>query len=315
MYACGTAQTDSIAQIAITAGVMSATITAGPEVDNSGSYYPRCSAITEFDNANIATAATTATGSLDVAGTVSIAGGTSWVGQTVTVGTTTYTFETTITAVNQILLYHGGTGGGAAAANRLGTAENLRAVIDNVASECQSGGTPSCLFTGQTANSAVTHPSTLTTDTVGLTASTAGAAGDFTVTPDGANVTATSQNGFNASSSSDFLFLSAFASTESGCTNATTDGCVMSFNITNPSNWSGTTAPLGTLDIASPGLNTIGAGINPAAPTSGIIVDNNGTAGGESQIYFLTQNPSATTACTTGGADGVCAIQVSQSNP
>ncbi len=62
----------------------------------------------------------------------------------------------------------------------------------------------------------------------------------------------------------------------------------MSFDVTNPASWSTSTAPLGTLNVASPTLNTLPVP-NPAAPTTGIVVDNNGTAGGQSEIYFLTQ--------------------------
>jgi hypothetical protein len=87
----------------------------------------------------------------------------------------------------------------------------------------------------------------------------------------------------------------------------------MSFNITTPTSWSTTTAPLGTLNVASPEIQ-LSSATNPSAATSGIIVDNNGTAAGQSNIYFLTQDYSST-ACVSGGAAGICAIQATQAAP
>jgi hypothetical protein len=46
--------------------------------------------------------------------------------------------------------------------------------------------------------------------------------------------------------------------------------------------------------------------------TSGIVIDNSGTATGESQIYFT---PLSNQSCTTSGGTGGCAIQASQSAP
>jgi hypothetical protein len=42
-------------------------------------------------------------------------------------------------------------------------------------------------------------------------------------------------------------------------------------------------------------------------------VDSN--TSGQAEMYFLTQDNSATTACVTGGGDGICAIQAAQSEP
>ena len=107
---------------------------------------------------------------------------------------------------------------------------------------------------------------------------------------------------FNTSTSTDYVFLSVFDGNPSGCTASSTDGCVLSYDVTNPADFSTTMTPGGALDVSAP---------SPAAPTSGIIIDNAATnlsGGGESQIYFVTQTPSGNTPC-----DGVCAVQASQS--
>ncbi len=312
LYVCGTGPPgDTLDQIAITGGVMSTTATTGPNVDTSGSYYPRCSPLTEFYNSNAAgTAASSATGTITVNGTPA----TSWAGITVTVGSVPYTLVTAITGPNQVLL-HTVTGFGSGADAR-DTAQNFRAVLDASSGECANAG---CVGSGQTANAAVTHPVGYVafSTSITLTAATTGTAADFTLTSSNTGDISVSggNNGVDGTTGKDYLFVSVFASTEPGCTNTGgADGCVMSFDITTPSNFSGSTAPLGTLNISSPALNTLGTG-NPAAPTAGIVIDNNGTAGGESQIYFLTQLPTGTTPCVTGGADGICAIQATQSAP
>ena len=75
-------------------------------------------------------------------------------------------------------------------------------------------------------------------------------------------------------------------------------GCLMSFNITPPVTWSGSTP---TSAVAS-----------EAGGTSGVIVDNSSSAGGASQVYFTPLDP-AGQLCTTSGGTGGCAIQASQS--
>jgi hypothetical protein len=98
----------------------------------------------------------------------------------------------------------------------------------------------------------------------------------------------------------DYIFLSTIAfSNDSGCgaTPSITIGCVVGFNVT-----SGTISPL-----------TLPTGSSPAAGgASGIIVDNAGSAAGESNIYFSAL--SNQTCLTSGGSSG-CAIQISQSAP
>jgi hypothetical protein len=130
---------------------------------------------------------------------------------------------------------------------------------------------------------------------------------------------------FNSSLGEDLLFLSVnnglptIGGAATSCYYNTSDffnpyhGCVMSFDVTTPSNFNNTSfAPLGTLDLTS---------FNDIAPTGGIIIDNavsTGTLAGTSQIYFVTQVNEIIPGlpCVTGGPNlGVCAVQASQANP
>jgi hypothetical protein len=106
----------------------------------------------------------------------------------------------------------------------------------------------------------------------------------------------------NVGSGTDLIFLSEYESSTAGCTNSPAFGCVMSFNVTSPSSWNTSLAPLGEYNVSAPAT--------PAPVTAGIVVDNSSTIGGASQMYFLTQDTAGTTPCT-----GICAIQLSQSAP
>jgi hypothetical protein len=58
------------------------------------------------------------------------------------------------------------------------------------------------------------------------------------------------------------------------------------------------------------------AGINSNGGTSAIVIDNSGTAAGESQVYYLSLGSQACTGNgSTGSGSGLCAIQTSQSAP
>jgi hypothetical protein len=284
LYVCGTGAPATLYQIAISSGVMG-TVTTGPTLADSG-YYGRCSPVTEFFNTSSPTSAT---------GTVTLTTNPStWgTGKTVTVGSATYTFVSSLTAVNQVLLVTtNGTN-----ANETDTAENLEAVINNTSSQCNGGS--GCIFTGQTANASVT--ATQAAHVVTLTAKKTGAGGNFTLStnyPTGMTVS----GGNNGSNGTDYLFLSVLIGTQSGCTDAATDGCVMSFNVTTPSNFSSSLTPRGTLNISAAGLS---------APTGGLIIDNALTSpAGTSQIYFHTLDTAGTSPCT-----GICAVQASQATP
>ncbi len=98
----------------------------------------------------------------------------------------------------------------------------------------------------------------------------------------------------------DYIFLGTIAfSNDSGCgtTPSISIGCVVGFNVTSGS-ISGSTAPTGS--------SPAGGG------ASGIVVDNSGSAAGESNIYF---SALAGQTCTTSGGTSGCAIQISQSAP
>ena len=289
---------------------MSTTATEGPVVGDAGTYYPRCSPITEFYNSNVVvTPATTATGTITI-----VSNPAGWtLPVTVTVGATTYTFVAGApTSNNNVEVSAAGFFG---TFNEDLTADNLEAAIEGTRTDC-SFFTPDCITATQAANTSAT--ATVAGAVVSLTATASGTAGDFTLASSNtADITVSETDGANAVTGEDYLFVSVFASSQAGCTETNTNGCVMSFDITTPSSFRTTATPLGTLNIPSLPLNTDGANDIPTAnaPTSGIVIDNNGTAAGQSEIYFLTQDNSATTPCVTGGADGICAIQASQAAP
>jgi hypothetical protein len=142
---------------------------------------------------------------------------------------------------------------------------------------------------------------------VTLTANTAGAAGNFTISSSNAADVAVAggANGVNGVNGVDYLFLSVYPGTDAGCT--ANDGCVLSFDVTDPASFTTALNSGGILNVTPP-QTTPGL-----APTTGIIVDNEvpaGTFAGASQIYFLTQDTAGTAPCT-----GVCAVQAAQSAP
>ena len=98
----------------------------------------------------------------------------------------------------------------------------------------------------------------------------------------------------------DYIFLSTIAfSNYAGCGSVPSIdvGCVVGFNVTSGS-ISAATQPTGS---------------SPAAGgASSIIVDNSGSAAGESNIYF---SALANQTCPTSGGSSGCAIQISQSAP
>jgi hypothetical protein len=285
LYVCGTTAAAPVYQVLISGNSMSTVVT-GPTVSSS-SYYGRCSPVTEFFNPSVGS--TTATGTLTITGTPA----TSWAGTTVTVGGTTYTFENSVSSTaNQVLLY---TSGSSSSTKQDRTAQNLYAAINANSGECYSS---PCFGTGTTANASVT--ATLSGAVVTLTSKTSGAGGNFALSTTQSGITAS--GGQNGETGTDYIFLSVFAGTPSGCTNATSDGCVMSFNVTTPSSFTSSSTPTGALNLSA---------VTYASPTGGIIVDNGvSSPAGTSQIYFETQDTSGTSPCT-----GICAVQASQSAP
>jgi hypothetical protein len=293
IYMCGTLDPATLYQIPISSNTMGNPAT-GPSIGTSGttSYYGRCSPITEFFNSY----EVTANGNLDIVGYPTGTGAGSWVGLTVQVGTTTYTFETSLTAVNQVLLVTSGT----PAQKQDRTAMNLEAAIDGNSAQCYTGA--GCLYTGQAANTSVNvSATTLSTAEVLLYANTPGTVGDFTISSSNiADITASNaQNGQNGH---DYIFMSVFAGDIGTCTTGSYNGCVLSFDVTTPSNFSTSLSAGGTLNLSAPSL---------LVPTSGLVIDNGvNTPAGSSQIYFETLDTAGTSPCT-----GICAVQASQSAP
>jgi hypothetical protein len=296
---CGTLDPAYLYQIPISSDTMGTPVQ-GPSIGTAGntSYYGRCSPITEFYNSYEASA----TGSFTFESNPT----TSWANTVyVTVeltgspGTlTTYTFVSGApTAANQVELSTGGTIGN----DEDHTADNLEAVINDKSSECYSG-TPNCVFSGQSANSYVS--ATVAGATVSLTATTAGTAGDFTL---GSYSTADVHvsGGANGENGHDYIFLSVFAGSLGSCSSGSSgdyNGCVLSFDVTTPTNFSTSLAFGGTLNLSAPNL---------LVPTSGLVVDNGvNSPPGSSQIYFETLDPSGSSPCA-----GICGVQAQQSSP
>ena len=101
-------------------------------------------------------------GSVAQVGTVTLSSGTvatSWAGSTVTVGTTVYTFETSLTAANQVLL---NTSSGTTGRNN--TLKNLSAAINANSALC--GSAAPCYGTGTVANASATASGTSSPITV-----------------------------------------------------------------------------------------------------------------------------------------------------
>jgi hypothetical protein len=112
--------------------------------------------------------------------------------------------------------------------------------------------------------------------------------------------------GANGSNGTDLAFLSVFAGTQTGCTDSENDGCILSFNITDPT----------AVALSGTSLNVLASSTALLAPTGGIIIDNlvgSGTLAGASEIYFLTTD-NGSVSCSTAGT-GVCAVQASQTSP
>jgi hypothetical protein len=122
--------------------------------------------------------------------------------------------------------------------------------------------------------------------------------------------------GGQTTSGTDYVFFSVNRSTRSGCTNGAGDGCILSYNVTNPT----------AVALSGSGLNVTTPGTNGCWATGGLIIDNSDTTTtGASQIYFINLNgnaaggPTGTTqtssGCTAGTGNTILATQASQSSP
>jgi hypothetical protein len=125
-------------------------------------------------------------------------------------------------------------------------------------------------------------------------------------------------NATQTTAGTDYVFFSVNRGTPAGCTNTAGNGCVLSYNVSNPA-----------------AVSLSGSGLNVATPSGtgcwaagGIVIDNSvptGTFAGASQIYFIglgtnaAGGPTGTTKtsanCQNGTSTTISATQASQSNP
>jgi hypothetical protein len=122
--------------------------------------------------------------------------------------------------------------------------------------------------------------------------------------------------GGQTTSGTDYVFFSVNRGTGSGCSNSAGDGCILSYNVTNPT----------AVALSGSGLNVTTPGTNGCWATGGLIIDNSDTTTtGASQIYSVNLNgnaaggPTGTTQtssnCTAGTGNAILATQASQSSP
>jgi hypothetical protein len=129
-------------------------------------------------------------------------------------------------------------------------------------------------------------------------------------------LSACTTNGTLTNAGTDYVFFSVNRGTANGCTNTAGNGCVLSYNVTNPA----------SVSLSGTGLNVATPGGNGCWPTGGLVVDNSvptGTLAGASQTYFIglggnvaggsIGTTSANCGATTAGT--ISATQASQSNP
>ena len=292
LYVGGNSPSTTLYQIPITANVMG-TPNTGPVI-GTGGFFGRSSPVTEFFNANGATATGRVAISSDPLSWS--AGGT----RMVTVGTVVYSFidgalaPSTATAV-QVTLSNTST----MMNNEADTALNLAAAINADAGLC--GSPAPCFGTGTVANASASASNAGFSVIDDLTATSGGTAGDFALSEIGSGI---SVNGGNNGGSVDFIFFSSYVGSGVVCPT----GCILAFDVTSGATINGGTAATARLAV------TAAAGDNADGfPTGGIVVDNDqlsGSLAGTSQIYFLTLD-NANGACSTSGS-GICAVQVSQ---
>jgi len=123
-------------------------------------------------------------------------------------------------------------------------------------------------------------------------------------------------NATQTTAGTDYIFFSVSRGTAAGCTNTAGNGCVLSYNVSNPA----------AVSLSGSGLTVTTPAGNGCWPTGGIVIDNSvptGTLAGASQTYFIglgsnsaggsTGATSANCAATT--ASTMSATQASQANP
>jgi len=145
----------------------------------------------------------------------------------------------------------------------------------------------------------------LTSTTANLTTAPTATEGSQTLTVSGGNST---------TSGTDYVFFSVNRGNVGGCTNTATHGCILSYNVSNPSSVA--------ISTTGSGLNVTTPGTNGCWATGGIVIDNSdATKTGAQQIYFVGLNgataagANTTSGHCTSGTAALNGVQVSQSNP
>jgi hypothetical protein len=129
-------------------------------------------------------------------------------------------------------------------------------------------------------------------------------------------LSACTTNGTQTTAGTDYIFFSVYRGTGAGCTNTAGNGCVLSYNVSNPA----------AVSRSGSGLNVTTPGGNGCWPTGGIVIDNSvpvGTLAGASQTYFIGLGSNlaggstgATSGNCAGGAAGtMSATQALQASP
>lgn len=229
-----------------------------------------------------------------------------------------------------------GTGNGAATGTETGTGGTVAGnyfysgTFDNVYYESSSGTSPSgnlyVIGGTATAGAATLYQIPITSNAMAATANSAVTAlsGHQYPWPSpltefcnaGAGACALNAGGTATTTGTDYLFFSVYHSGKGGCTNFGGNGCILSYNISNPAG----------VVISGTGLN-VTAEANPGCwATSGIEIDNSSTTTGASQIYFVNLNGNGAGGPTSGTytsgncggnsvANTIRAVQASQASP
>ena len=181
------------------------------------------------------------------------------------------------------------------------TSADVGAYVTGTDTSCP--GPSSCIPFGDTISSV------LTSTTATLNTAPGGTVSSDTVAIQGGQTT----------SGTDYLFFSVNRGTASGCTSTFGNGCILSYNVTNPTSVSLSGSGL---NVKTPGTTNTSAG---CWATGGFVIDNSDSStSGAQQIYSVTLNGASaggnagagntSSACTSGTAS-LNATQASQSNP
>jgi hypothetical protein len=131
--------------------------------------------------------------------------------------------------------------------------------------------------------------------------------------PGSASNCALNAGGTATTTGTDYVFFSVNRGAKTGCTNTAGNGCILSYNVSNPS----------SVAISGSGLNVTTPTTNGCWATGGIVIDNSvqsGTLAGASEIYAVNLNGNASAATGTGCSGTVASaiidgVQASQSSP